>query len=232
MSYILDALRKSEEERRRGELPGIQSYEQPESEKKAKVSWGLIAFAIVLMNVVVMLFFAPWDQKASIQVDQPEMTQSQATAKSSVAAPVTRPEVLETKKHETHKFTAPQRVKQKPTLSKPVPSNDVIASNRSYKPEPSVTPAEEQATTPQAYYLPQLSELPQHIQSQIPTLQFSSHMFSSQERFRSITINDRRSKQGQFYSEALLVKEITETGAILSFNDTLFEVDVIGQWGN
>jgi len=228
MSYILDALRKSEEERRKGELPGIQAYELPESEKKtkAKAVWGLVVLAAVLMNVVVLLVLAPWDTPI-----QPELTGVEVTAQ-----PYVRPSVVAPEKHsallETRKPVVPQFTPPQPVINKPAPSKRVTVSNYANKPSSFVPAVPEQPSTPQSYYLPQLSELPQHIQSQIPTLQFSSHMYSSQERFRSITINDRRLKQGQFYSEALFVKEITETGAILSFNETLFEVDVIGQWGN
>jgi len=89
-----------------------------------------------------------------------------------------------------------------------------------------------QKKVPSTAYLPQLSELPQSIQAQIPDLTFSSHMYSSQDRFRSITINGKRLKQGRYYNELLYVNEITEKGAILGFEGTLFEVDVLGQWGN
>ncbi|PCJ35304.1 MAG: hypothetical protein COA99_13950, partial [Moraxellaceae bacterium] len=78
---------------------------------------------------------------------------------------------------------------------------------------------------------PQISELPQSVYSQIPDLTFSSHMYSSQGRFRSITINGRRLKEGKHYDERLLVREITEKGVVMSFDGTLFEVDVLGQWG-
>ncbi len=84
---------------------------------------------------------------------------------------------------------------------------------------------------PQAYYIPQLQELPASIRSQIPDMAFSSHMYSSLPRFRSITINGRRVKEGNYYNDDIYVDEITESGAILRFQDTRFEVDVLGQWG-
>jgi len=129
-----------------------------------------------------------------------------------VAAPVTMP------------VTARSTVKPvvKPIVKLPSTYRKEPPPHEEYRPK----------TTPSTAYLPQLSELPQSIQTQIPDLTFSSHMYSSQDRFRSITINGKRLKQGRYYNEHLYVNEITEKGAILGFEGTLFEVDVLGQWGN
>lgn len=84
--------------------------------------------------------------------------------------------------------------------------------------------------SPTISYLPQLDELPAHIRQQIPDMAFSSHMFSSMAKFRSVVINGNRVKEGQMVGDNIQVREITETGVILSVGETQFQVDVLGKW--
>ncbi|MEN8671011.1 MAG: general secretion pathway protein GspB, partial [Ketobacter sp.] len=83
---------------------------------------------------------------------------------------------------------------------------------------------------PSVGYLPQLEELPAYERDGIPDMTFSSHMYSSIPRFRSIIINGKRLKEGQYLNQELQVREITESGVVLSRGGTLFEVDVLGRW--
>lgn len=86
------------------------------------------------------------------------------------------------------------------------------------------------AATPNVSYLPQLDELPEYLRAQIPDMTFSSHMYSSMPRFRSVVINGTRVKEGQMVANNIQVNEITETGVILSVGGTVFQVDVLGKW--
>lgn len=86
------------------------------------------------------------------------------------------------------------------------------------------------APTPEVGYLPTLEELPEYLRAQIPDMTFSSHMYSSMQRFRSVVINGTRVKEGQMVTNNIQVNEITETGVILSVGGTLFQVDVLGKW--
>ena len=101
--------------------------------------------------------------------------------------------------------------------------------------QPTVTTAAESARAnpepvPNVAYMPQLEELSQSDRAGIPDLNFSSHMYSSHPRFRSIIINGKRLKEGQFYDADLQVREITEAGVIMSKGPVLFQVDVLGRW--
>ncbi len=86
------------------------------------------------------------------------------------------------------------------------------------------------APTPNVGYLPQMDELPDYVRAQIPDMTFSSHMYSSMPRFRSVVINGSRVKEGQMVGDTIQVTEITETGVVLSVGGTLFQVDVLGKW--
>ena len=49
-------------------------------------------------------------------------------------------------------------------------------------------------------------------------------------RFRSIIINGKRLKEGEYFTEDLQVREITDKGVIMSKGSVLFAVDVLGRW--
>ncbi|MBV1884280.1 MAG: general secretion pathway protein GspB [Pseudomonadales bacterium] len=58
MSYILDALKKSEQERERGDVPSLQSNHMAptvEIERKSWKSWGL--WGVVVLNVIALVFW-------------------------------------------------------------------------------------------------------------------------------------------------------------------------------
>lgn len=91
-------------------------------------------------------------------------------------------------------------------------------------------PPADTGRSPNVAYMPQLEELPPEERSAIPDMTFSSHMYSSMPRFRSIIINGKRLKEGEYFNDTLQVREITDKGVILSNGSTLFSVDVLGRW--
>ena len=228
MSYILDALKKSEEERKKGDVPGLQTYTPTTEVSSGKKTWVIGVIVLVGTNLIGLFLWAPWQSAQPLliptQVAAPKI---KVAAKPVIAEPIARPAVKPIKKPVVNPVA---EVMQVPTAKTP------SAYRERPVPVPKIKPAPREEyrpkSTPSTAYLPQLSELPQSIQTQIPDLTFSSHMYSSQDKFRSITINGKRLKQGRYYNELLYVNEITEKGAIMGFDGTLFEVDVLGQWGN
>ncbi|OUR99131.1 hypothetical protein A9Q81_11155 [Gammaproteobacteria bacterium 42_54_T18] len=238
MSYILDALKKSEEERKKGDVPGLQTYTPTAEASSGNKTWVIGVIVLVATNIIGLLIWAPWQATSTlvkenvlpnVQVGLPPTPIRQAAPQQQVlTAPVTKPATVKPTIKPIVKAVV--RPKVKPT-AKPV-VNPIAKLQSTYREEPAPQEEYRSKMTPSTAYLPQLSELPQSIQTQIPDLTFSSHMYSSQDRFRSITINGKRLKQGRYYNEHLYVNEITEKGAIMGFEGTLFEVDVLGQWGD
>lgn len=245
MSYILEALKKSEQERKRGELPEITHFESgssgPDSSKKY---WPIVVGVLVVLNLGLVFLWSPWQSNSDVnlQVDTGEVSQPKTGTKRSA------------EEAESSKFNSDQLThKLSKEISDPKLTREKVAPAPSAKPVAS-TPRHVQQAQPVAEpelitpsknlepmerkpqvntsYLPQLQELPADILGQIPDMSFSSHMYSSSARFRSIIINGRRLKEGQFLDGDIQVVEITEKGVVLSFDGTIFEVDVLGQWVN
>jgi general secretion pathway protein B len=81
-----------------------------------------------------------------------------------------------------------------------------------------------------AHYLPHLHELPPTLRQTLPDLVFSSHMYASMPRFRSVTVNGLRLREGDALQAGLRLLEVTETGVIMQVNESLFQVDILSQW--
>lgn len=233
MSYILDALRKSEQERQRGKVPDLHSYvdeRAPEAPRRNIWPWVTAAVVVVNAGVVAMLWSpsptpealpaepvvapppalvsAPAEAAPAVQMAPPP-----AQVAAAEAAPAPRPEPV------PNTVVVDQRlpVQSTPTVVSPQMAN-VEPEEPLYPPAPSVA------------YLPQLEELPFSERANVPDMTFSSHMYSSIPRFRSIIINGKRLKEGEYFTETLQVREITDKGVIMSNGSSLFAVDILGRW--
>ncbi|MEE9343926.1 MAG: general secretion pathway protein GspB [Gammaproteobacteria bacterium] len=61
MSYILDALRKAEQDRKRGDIPGIEDLQEARPAEKKSLSWGWIALGIANIALLGLLFWPESD---------------------------------------------------------------------------------------------------------------------------------------------------------------------------
>ncbi|MDX1692702.1 MAG: general secretion pathway protein GspB [Ketobacteraceae bacterium] len=262
MSYILEALKKSEQERRRGEVPEINRFDAQEVSDERKLGiWPIVVAALIAVNLAVLFFWAPWEQSVPADAVVAPGAAGEQDESAVAGAAGSRPSDASERSGDVPaarpggskvSATGEDRVKVAPAklpdvaprepvkpaitpepepaaVSQPEP--EVIRPRRAAEPEPEpeiIRPR----STPSTSYLPQLQELPANLQQQVPDLSFSSHMYSSEPRFRSIIINGRRLKEGQFLDDRIQVREITDKGVVLSLDGTLFEVDVLGQWVN
>jgi general secretion pathway protein B len=263
MSYILDALRKSEQERQRGKVPDLNSYKDDNvAEPSRRNIWPWVTAAVVVINLtIVAIIWAPARGPQSTPVAQTspvpvtpvpvpvaaaptpapvpaptvQAPAQQVTPTSSVAAPVHAPAP---DAQAAPSVPAPQLTQ----VPAPVPQTVMVDT----RPPVQATPTVVSPQTPEAYaepeeplypahspniaYMPQLEELPADERAGIPDMTFSSHMYSSMPRFRSIIINGKRLKEGEYFTEDLQVREITDKGVIMSKGSVLFAVDVLGRW--
>lgn len=304
MSYILDALRKSEQERMRGKLPDLKNFGEDENRRVGnyRLAWliggGLLALNAVGMSVWLMRTPAETPQVAHEKVStasadkQTTVAQTVPTAPTNATQapqPTSQPVVTSAPPTVSAQGGVPQAVQPPPNAtyitttpppgtvyyvapSNAVPGQQIVVlpsgavqatptgnvvvmpsgtppatqswenSTSSVPPPPPAPPppppvnldqtldAAGVGSMPTVSYLPQLDELPPQIRQQIPDMAFSSHMYSSMAKFRSVVINGNRVKEGEVVGNNIQVREITETGVILSLGDTQFQVDVLGKW--
>jgi general secretion pathway protein B len=201
MSYILEALKKSEQARGHGAAPGIQTvhssglnYQTP-----ARSIWPWLLIAAVLLNLIVLLYFV---FNKNPVAPQPEPVASEQPAAVVAAPPQTAPQA--------------------------VPVNAPVAQETVPAPEPEHV--EHKPTAAEIFEAVDISELPEDIRHQIPEMTFSAHVFSSNPQQRSVVINGHFMEESESLDDGFVLKQITSTGVIMDFHGHLFRTSVISGW--
>ncbi|WP_375192889.1 general secretion pathway protein GspB [Marinobacter sp.] len=248
MSYILDALRKSETERRQGQVPDlgqqVQLIHRPKKKGVSPVVW--VAVALVLNAAVLAYVFWPERERsaasaatpadttsaagasetttkpASSLAVQPETESGPETAVAESGTPARSPDGQPDEDRSVQESVAPAvpQVQERATII--VPSVDVPTTTASA--EDDLQPPPEQAGR-----VPHLVELPLSFQKGIPDLTFNSHIYSSSPGSRRVMINNSYLRIGDAF-QGLRVEDITEDGVVLSRDGRRFRVGVVRDW--
>lgn len=248
MSYILEALRKSDQMRQRGATPSLQASQVTATAPKRPYFIYYSLFAAALLGAGVMIGWL-----RPLQTDQPPLETTVPGAETAVspfpmplqAAPAPlqiQPEVAGAIEK---RFPA---LKSKPAV-RPVPDVDVMQPEIS---APAGTPGEappmpemampekvmseeavpetaftEEAGSPaemaQAQSAIPMTELPLHIQQEIPPMEVQLHAYSSNPGERLVSINSIRLREGGLLSPDLKLEQITQDGMIFSYKGYRFQ---------
>lgn len=233
MSYILDALRKSETERRQGRVPDlgqqVQLIHKPKKRSSALVLW--IIVALVLNAIVLAVIFWPGqpfrgdaesprepesepDQAAPVQTQEPAPGAPEDPPETPVQSVAPVPEPI------PEPALDPEPVSlERPTIIVPSPS-----SQQSGQPSPRSSVSEESVGQ-----VPHLVEMPLEFQKMIPDMVFNSHIYASEPSSRRVMINSNYLKAGDSFS-GIRVERITEEGVVLSKNNRSFRVGSMRDW--
>lgn len=231
MSYILDALRKSETERRQGKIPDlgqqVQLIHKPRKKPVPAALW--IAVALILNAVVLLVIFWPTLTQKTAAVAAPEET-ANIVVEEPVAPPV-EPAIA-----------APAAaVETPPSDSTADDAGAEPALAETGEPEPRLRPTiiVPDRTAPESMLgvpepmpetrVPHLVELPVPFQKGIPDLTFNSHIYASEPSARRVMINNQYMRVGDSFS-GLRVERITEDGVELSKDGRRFRVGVVRDW--
>ncbi|RMJ06183.1 hypothetical protein DOQ08_00868 [Marinobacter litoralis] len=230
MSYILEALKKSEAERRQGKAPDlgqqVQMIYRPKKKPVSAVVWVVLAL-IINAGVLAYVF---WPAR---QLPQPVTTavpaaESARTSSSVLPVESSQPEVAPEPepvvKVPVKPVEAPQAVAESGLNEPQFEQPTIIVPSQ---PEPQRVSAPVQSR-PQGR-VPHLVELPLSFQKSVPDLTFNSHIYSSDPSASRVMINNRYLRAGQSLG-SLLVENITEDGVVLSKNGQRFRVGIVRDW--
>lgn len=219
MSLILDALKKSEQERRRDQGPDLQTIHQPPLGRAPSRSYaGLWLALLLLVNGVVLGFW--WSQQRSTEpaatvATAPPATTAAKEGGASVPAAADKEATVAGSAGRDSAATAPAQADE----------------FTRYAPAPASTPAPEAAPAGVAApRLQELSEVPESVRKALPAMTFSFHVYSGDPQKRTIIINNRRLREGDTISDGVLLQEITKDGVILATERHRIHVGVLSGW--
>lgn len=215
MSFVLDALRKSEHERQRQLGPGI--AELPAARPERRPPWALVAIVLlVVLNVAVLGIL--------LLRNTPPAEPAGASATATPTPPATAPPV--TPPLATPALTSSMEVR--PLLAEPQPAAETVAPPPA--PDPTLlpfgataVPGLRPAATPEdTAGLPPISALPATATAGLPQLSMDLHVYTDDPARRAVFINGRRYQRGGVLTEGPTLREITREGAILDYRGQRF----------
>lgn len=212
MSYILDALRKSDQQRQRGAAPSLLAGQATAVAPKqpAYLAYGLLAVVLVGAGMLIG-WLRPWQPeqaapgRAELVAAKPlESTPRQPAPALSEMAPQPKPE------RQLQNATPPAQAA--PAL---VPTKPQLPARA--KPETDGTPREADAQT-----VISMAELPLSIQQELPAMTISVHAYSGNPGDRLVGINNRMLREGEHVVPGLKLEQITPDGMIFGYKGYSF----------
>lgn len=228
MSFILDALRKSEHERQRAAVPGLSqvplAVPQPEMPRWAIAVIGVLAAAVLALGVAWWQSLRPQEpQAAASTVERPvELPPAMTTARSALVQAPAQPSAAEPTSAPARP-SAPDAISPSGafTLERAAASSVAAGGAAAYDGEPS-----EIATTARAFSAPpepraDVATLPSAAALAaegvaLPALRLELHAFSAEPRNRFVFINGRKYVEGDRLVEGPQLVSIEPTGAVLA----------------
>lgn len=225
MSYILDALRKSETERRQGKAPDlgqqVQLIHRPKKRRTSPVVW--VALALMVNAGVLAVVF--WPERTTPELEATQVPASDATSPVRAAKPEPKPEPKPDPMPVQEPDVAQQPERVAEPVIEPVRERPTIITP-SLRPERSMPAVSQSGVRPR---VPHLVELPLSFQKSIPDLMFNSHIYSTDAYASRVMINGHYLSQGESFS-GITVEEVTENGVVLSKQGRTFRVGVVRDW--
>lgn len=208
MSFILDALRKSEIERQRQSGPSI--AELPVAREDRRLPVALLAIGLLLaVNVGVLLFFLMRDAGAPV-ADAPPAAAAVAPA---VAAPVMASAVPAMDVNPGEDAAPARDFPEAATLPPEAPDPTLLPDTPVATASSGVTYSEGPAPTNASVAA---------LTAGLPELTIDLHIFTDDPARRAVFINGRRYTQGDSITEGPRVEEITRDGAVLNYRGQRF----------
>jgi len=242
MSFILDALRKSEHDRQRQTGPAL--VETPVAAPKPRSNvWATAAIALLVVNLVaigLLLLYKSRDEPVVAKADDAprpaQVDTAPATAPPAAQAAVTQ--------------TLPQPAVQPPPMLRPAaeapaaagsrnplegevssvgPPMDYEAAARAAEPPPgppAVAPTQRGSVVYENGAQSNTSNLPMAdefaARAGMPEMRLELHVYSTNPQERFVFINGRKYKQGDSTQEGATVDEVTPDGVILNARGNRF----------
>jgi general secretion pathway protein B len=238
MSYILDALKKSDLQRKQGDVPTLQTVHLPvrPQDKTPRVLYGVIVLLLLLLMFVlgylVSQQFLP-SRNESVAVVLPPLDNAAESVKQNVSMQPGETGSQNTGSVQASGETgrAPDIQRQSSASEDSLSAKSAVQKNNTEK-SAAVTalPENNQTAEPDLMNIPYLHELPDYQQQSIPAMEFAGHVYSSDASSRSVIINGRFMEQGDTLLPGLRIETITINGVVFAYQDSLFRIDILQDW--
>lgn len=227
MSYILDALKKAEQERTIGQVPGIDSFQEPAT-GHAPRRWLWVLLIVLGLNATLLIVLL-WPGGGG-RTPEPAATSTAAPATESAAAPASAPARVPVPP--VVQAASPQPAPATPAPVEPATQKTPVALRPLPPlPEPPALAMVKKPEVPRIEAAGSDENLPvwPQISGQLlgelnGSLHLDVHVYSDNPGERFVLINMRKYRTGQQLQEGPVVDDITPDSVILSFHGQRFRM--------
>ena len=229
MSYILEALKKVDQERDIGAVPDLATPHEAKRPQTRSYRWLWIIVTLLSVNAVLVVMLLK-DKDAEVPVTaQVPLEQQTALINDQLVQPIQQ--------------TSETLISEAPTPEKPVlPENEPILSTGELVmlPEPaylqdpksSILPEEEldmqmdaMTTAKDNSQLQSWYELPQELRNRLDLPRLDVHVYSQEPQRRFILVNLEKYREGERLASGLVLEEILPDGMVMSYQGERFRVE-------
>jgi len=229
MSYILEALKKAEQERDVGAVPNLATPHEVEHPPARSYRWLWVVAALLSINVVLVVLLlqdrdaevavtaqAPPEPRPPLAGDGPAQPIRQAGEIAISEAPVPERTVLP---HNERSLPAGELVVLPEPAdlqnSRPLPVPEEELDERT----DAVAAAEDISRLPSWY------ELPQEFRNRLDLPRLDLHAYSEEPQNRFILVNLKKYREGERLESGLVLEEILPDGMVMSYQGERFLVE-------
>ena len=230
MSYILEALRKAEQQRRMGEVPGIDDVQPVGTPVRRNRIWLWVLPGVLGLGLLAALLW-PDAEPARRETDPVSNSKVEMQADNDVLpapAEYEEPAVTDSPAGETRQQVTDNQAMPPPLRSIPpprpvpekMPPGTVVQAETNIEPEPlTVARSEDLSDIP---VWPQVSE--RLLGKLGDGLKLDVHVYAEQPEERFVLINLQKYREGERLSEGPTLEEVTPDGAVMSFEGERFRI--------
>jgi general secretion pathway protein B len=248
MSFILDALKKSETDRQRQSSPALFEVKVAQPRRRFPL-WGIGLAVLLGVNMLALAWLLLREPRATTEAAAPAAaSNAPAVANNSgvntappgmitVPATVTIPTTVNIPIGSAPAITMgggnPEPGVVAPSSTPPLAEDPLLSNHEPSVPPdydardyaPAVTPGQaKSAATQRESSIPSRDEVLAQ-GTQLPDLRLDLHVYAVDPAKRFVFINMRKLRQGEMLPEGVRVEQITPTGAQLSYRGTRFTIE-------
>ena len=239
MSYILNALRKSEQERQvqQAETLTSQILEQHDQSHNKTSMWLIL---LVIINIGILGYFViqhlTKPEVAQIQKDkknEPVQIELQKPAEVIIA----ERSAIESQPSKNAGKKSGKKADQSLSIDEIIKTKNPQARKASQQPEKKsveqsveevaeskVNPVKEEKSKEQKNTIPMLHELPYQIRRNVPDIAINVFVYSDLPENRFIMVAMQKYVTGQEIASGMMLKEIQEDGAVVEYEGRVFKI--------
>ena len=206
MSFILDALKKSERERNRQAGPSLMEM-RVAPPRSGLPTWGIVIGGVMLLNLGLLLWLLLRPNPAT-----PVTPVVTLAAPAAVTAAVQTPPAA----------AVPEAAVALPPL--PEPASSLPANTADFEPAlPARSPLPSTSSVGADLGLPTIHDL-NASGANLPELRLSLHVYDAEPSRRYVLLNSTRLREGESTPDGLRLERVTESGVVLAWRNRRFTV--------